>query len=351
MISHQGPLSVAQYMALALGDTNDGYYMRRDPLGADGDFTTAPEISQMFGEMVGAWLAASWQQMSSPRGVALVELGPGRGTLMQDILRATKHVSGFHSAISVHMVEMSPALIARQQETLKEITIPITWHSTIDTLPRSPWLLVANEFFDALPIHQFIKTKEGWRERMVILGEGDEALTFKASGVPTIMTARLPETVANAPENSIYELCPAATAITEEITRHLVSHGGTALLIDYGYTEPGTGDTLQAVKNHQYHPVLETPGKADLTAHVNFASLRTIAEQAGGIVYDRMSQGEWLMAMGIHLRYEFLCRNATESQKKILESEIERLTAPEQMGTLFQCMAITPPGYAAAYGF
>lgn len=346
LIRAHGPISVAQFMALALSDAELGYYNRKDPFGARGDFTTAPEISQMFGEMIGAWLAASWQQMGEPKGVALVELGPGRGTLMKDVLRATRHATGFHKAISVHLVEMSPVLARIQQKTLEDEVISMRWHQTIATLPQSPLLVVANEFFDALPIHQMVKTPEGWREKMVALAT-NENLTFTLSSLPTLATGMIP----HGAEGAIVELCPAGVTIMEELAMRIVEYGGMALVMDYGYFEPEGHETLQSVKNHKYHNPLKDIGQADITAHVDFSALRTAAEKTGATVYDHIMQGEFLLAMGIEMRAEMLSRNATEEQKKSIASALSRLTSMEEMGALFKCLCVTPPHYPAPFGF
>ncbi len=349
LIRASGPMTVAQFMALALGEPERGYYNRKDPFGTKGDFTTAPEISQMFGEMIGAWLAASWQQMGEPKGVALVELGPGRGTLMRDALRASRRVTGFHNAISVHMVEMSPVLSAIQQKTLEKEALSIRWHQTIATLPESPLLVVANEFFDALPIHQMVKTPEGWREKMVALDEKG-ALVFALSSLPTLATGMIPPAFGMR-EGAVAELRPAAATIIEELTARIVNYGGMMLVTDYGTFEPEGRETLQAVKNHSYHNPLQDIGQADITAHVDFSALRSVAERAGATVYDHITQGEFLLGMGIETRAGMLSRNATAEQKKDIASALSRLTSPQEMDNLFKCLCVTPPHYPAPFGF
>ena len=330
-IATHGPMTLADYMQHALSHPEYGYYMRRDPFGVKGDFITAPEISQIFGEIIGAWCAHQWQFQGGGT-MALVECGPGRGTLMKDALRATKKLSGFHESISVHMVETSPTLTAIQKETLNGSHGDITWHETLETLPDVPHLLITNEFLDALPIHQFIKRKDGTKERHVDVQEGRLRFVEIATQQPT-----LPE---SAPMDTIIEFCPAAEQIVANIAARIKNNGGTAIFIDYGYMEVGFGDTLQAVKNHQPHDPLEQPGEADITAHVNFAWLKILAEEAGADV-QLTTQGEFLLQLGAKERLDILVKHNPKPMHDMLYSGFERLVAPEQMGSLFKVMTIT----------
>ncbi len=315
-IREHGAISVAEYMELALAHPEYGYYMQRDPLGAGGDFTTAPEISQVFGEIIGVWLAHQWQVIDAPQEAALVELGAGRGTLMADILRATKNVKGFHDAVSVHLVEISPALKQKQWKTLAGKHPRIEWHESIDTLPELPLLLIANEFFDTLPIRQFI----GDDERMVELDDNGD-LCFSAAG-------------------KIRETCEPAISITKEIAQHIAQHGGGALIIDYGYMNGEQGDTLQAMKNHAYHPVLADAGNADITAHVDFLALARAAQEAGAIAHDIVPQGAFLMRLGAGERTTKLCEISNHAQQKSLIAGLKRLASPEEMGELFKVLPL-----------
>lgn len=331
-IQQFGPISVADYMALCLSHPEHGYYMKRDPLGKEGDFTTAPEISQIFGELLGLWMAAQWQKQGKPKAL-LVELGPGRGTLINDVLRSTKKVVGFHENISVHLVEISPTLKQKQWKTLAGKHERISWHEDISELPDdAPIFFLANEFFDALPIRQFIENNE----RMIGLDDGG-ALTF------------LPSTKHQA-LSTIFETCEPAQTIISHLASRIVKQGGAGLVVDYGYTD-GAGDTLQAMKNHAYAPVLETPGEADLTAHVDFTALKKAALSSGASVFGAIPQGKFLLQIGASQRLMNLCLSANETQKQSLMSGFERLISHEAMGELFKVMALLPSGVVSAEGF
>jgi len=338
LIAANGPMSVSEYMAHCLGDAAHGYYTTRDPFGAGGDFTTAPEVSQMFGEIVGAWLIEAWRLSGSPDPVALVELGPGRGTLMADILRVAARVPGFRRAASVQLVETSPTLRKHQADVLGAPGIDVQWHEAFGDVPGGPLLLLANEFFDALPIRQFVRIGATWRERVIGLDD-EERFAFG------IGAGRLDHGPA-APNGSILELRPAADALMTEMARRIVEHGGTALIVDYGHADAGIGETLQAVARHAYADPLEAPGEADITAHVDFAALARAAEAAGAATHGPMPQGEFLVALGIAARAERLAGDANEATRHTLRTALERLIAPHQMGILFKVMAVTRPGVA-----
>lgn len=360
IIEKRGPLTLAQYMEYALFDKEYGYYSSKDPLGINGDFITAPEISQMFGELTGAWLVTSWQVMGSPKKTKLVELGPGRGTLMKDILRATNKVPGFHSSIEVHLVEINETLRDIQEKTLavenskkKKITnegVMVKWHDSFSSVPEGPLLLVANEFFDALPIHQFIYKDGGWQERMVCFDD-KEGLAFGASAGQTPTTALIPKKYKKMAEGSVFEFSPAANKIIEEIAIRVKKHSGYALIIDYGYFDNQLKDTFQAVKKHKYHQPLEEPGMADLTAYVNFPALEEAAKKKGVHVFGELTQGEFLVSMGIQVRASMLARDATEEQKKQIIEDIKRLITPEEMGIIFKCIVITDIASPAPFCF
>ena len=341
-----GPISVAEYMAEALGHPTLGYYTTRDPLGAAGDFITAPEISQTFGELIGLWCAETWERMRRPDPVLLVELGPGRGTLMADALRALRRVApAFRSALRLHLVETSPALRRLQAERLADAS-PV-WHDRLaDVPPGVPALVVANEFLDALPIRQFVRTGEGWRERQIGLDPAGaiSRLAFAVAPVPTASLALIPADLRNAaPPGSLFEACPAALSIAGTIGARVVRDGGAALLIDYGHTASACGETLQAMRSHRYHDPLDAPGSADLTAHVDFAAVSRAAAETGARVWGPVPQGEFLRALGIEARAAMLLRRVTPDQAAAIESGCRRLIDPAEMGTLFKALAIADP--------
>lgn len=345
-IGRTGPISIADYMTDCLLHPELGYYTTRDPLGAAGDFTTAPEISQMFGECLGLALAQAWLDRGGPDKFVLCELGPGRGTLMADVLRATRVVPGFHAAMQLHLVEASAELTAAQKTSLQSYSL--RWHETIETVPDGPLFLIANEFFDALPIRQYVRVGDGWRERQI--GVADGKLSFGLGGPvqPDALMDRLSDTT----EGQMVELCLPAQALTGEIARRIAVYGGAAVIIDYGDWQ-SIGDTLQAVRNHAPDPVLDHPGGADLTAHVDFQALTDSATQFGAKCSAMTPQGVVLERLGITARAQQL---AEKLQAEALSSHIaahRRLTHPEEMGTLFKAIAIyrdgdpLPPGFDA----
>ena len=334
-IARSGPIPVADYMAECLLHPRHGYYTTRDPLGATGDFTTAPEISQMFGELIGLWLAQVWMDQGAPGEFALAELGPGRGTLMADALRATARVPGFHAAARLHLVEASPTLRARQSAALEGHDIH--FHDHPGQLPEMPLFLIANEFFDALPIRQFQRGKAAWHERQI--GAAEDALIWGLA--PEAPVEPLADRLAGTTEGQIVEHNAAALPIAQDIGRRIDTHGGAALILDYG-DAVSIGDTLQAVRDHAPIDVLATPGEADLTAHLAFAPLARAAApaRASGLT----TQGAFLERLGITARAEAL---AAALRGAALDSHIaahKRLTHPEEMGTLFKVLALTPRG-------
>lgn len=332
-IAATGPITLADYMAACLMHPEHGYYSTRDPLGAAGDFTTAPEISQMFGEMVGLCLAQAWLDQGAPAPFTLAELGPGRGTLMADILRATARVPGFHDAARLHLVETSPTLRAAQASRLPQAQ----WHDSVDTLPEAPILLVANEFFDALPIRQFQRDGDGWRERVV--GLAGDSLRLGLSG-PTLLPD-LDFRRDDTSDGDIVETCAPARSISTALGARVARHGGLALVVDYGDWR-SLGDTLQALKGHAPIDPLAVPGEADLTAHVDFETLARAAEPATHSMLT--PQGVFLERLGITGRAQALARNLSGDA---LESHIaahRRLTHPDEMGSLFKTLALVPRG-------
>src|SRR5665213_946885 len=350
LIASQGPISIAQFMTMALHDPQDGYYATRDPFGRGGDFTTAPEISQMFGELLGLWCVQCWHDQGKPAPAQLVELGPGRGTLMADALRAAKLMPDFLASIEVVLVEASPALTAIQKETLKDSPAPVRWLTQFDErLSDRPLFLLANEFFDALPIRQFVKTDRGWCERMVGL-DTNGVLAFALAPEPSAGFT-LPPNRDGAPLGAFYEAASGASALAEQIAEIIARRGGAALIVDYGYgVEAGFGVTLQAVKDHAFAGVLDSPGEADLSAHIDFAALADAARSGGAKGYGPVEQGEFLTSLGIIPRAERLAQQQASGSRECghlgdspqAEAQLERLILPDQMGTLFKALAIMP---------
>ncbi len=330
-IARNGPISLADYMADCLMHPAHGYYATRDPFGTAGDFITAPEISQMFGELIGLALAQAWVDQGQPAKITLAELGPGRGTLMTDVLRATKAVAGFHAALTVHFVETSDRLRAQQAEVVPDAT----WHDTVATLPDEPLLLIANEFFDALPIRQFVRDGNGWREKMV--GVSGAGLCFGLSDPAPV--AALAHRLDDTKDGDLVEYCPQLKSIIQSIGRSIRTLGGAAVLIDYG-DWGSLGDTLQAVKAHDKADPLQDPGQADLTAHVDFAE---IARHAAPAKYSRLTaQGVFLERLGITQRAQTLAAQLAGDRLNTHIAAHRRLTHPAEMGDLFKVISIYP---------
>lgn len=348
-IERVGPIGVDRYMELALAHPEHGYYRTRDPLGVPGDFTTAPEISQIFGEILGLWLADRWLAMGRPDPVALVELGPGRGTLMADLLRALTVLPELRRAVRVRLVETSPALRARQRAVLAERhpEQTIVWHERIEDLPPGPTLLVANEFFDALPIRQFVRRADGWRERLIDLGSnGGLAWIESAAAVGIVVPVE-----AEPDEGDVVEISEPSRMIARLIGERLAAAPGAALIVDYGHGRSGFGDTFQAVRHHRPVSVFDAPGEADLTAHVDFQALGSAIEEGGGIVAGLEGQGRFLMANGASVREAALTRRATPEEAIDIRRAIARLIDPNQMGSLFKVLAALSPGTPTPEGF
>jgi SAM-dependent MidA family methyltransferase len=325
-----GPMSVADYMAECLVHPAHGYYTTREPFGTKGDFTTAPEISQMFGEVIAAWWLSAREAIGMPDR-HLCEIGPGRGTLMDDMLRTMRKLTG--GLPPVHMVEVSTRLAAIQQDLLSKHSAAIEWHARIESLPPSPIGIVANELFDAIPIRQFEKTGERWLERMVHVDEtGSLALALSQNELDP---AYLPAADKSAFDGSIFEYAPARLAMMQNLAVHLKSYGGVALFTDYGHATSGFGDTLQAVQSHKYVSIFDRPGESDLTSHVDFEALAKVAKSSGLFTSGILTQGEFLLSSGIAQRAVQLPTSAAPS------AALERLTSNDQMGSLFKVLAIT----------
>lgn len=336
LIAREGPIPVARYMELA----NRHYYATRDPLGAAGDFITAPEISQMFGELIGLWFADLWLRKESPANTHFVELGPGRGTLAADALRAMR---GVRFEPPVHFVETSPVLRAAQAERVANAQ----WHDSFATIPaRGPLLIVANEFFDALPVRQLVATHSGWRERVVARDRG----RFVALPGSRPVDELVPDKLRDSPPGSILELAPAAHAVVTEISERLARQGGAALIIDYGYEGPAIGDSLQSVSRHRPVDPFAEPGARDLTAHVDFVSLAFAAGVKVVRVFGPVAQGDWLEALGLGERAASLAKAAPHRAEEILAAR-KRLVEPGQMGRLFRVLAVLAPDWPRPEGF
>ena len=344
IIAIDGPIPVDRYMELCLGHPQHGYYVTRDPFGAAGDFVTAPEVSQMFGELIGAWAAAVWRQMGAPARINLIELGPGRGTLMADALRAAKALPEFHAAVSVHLVEISPVLHALQEKTLANAEVPLAWHHGIEDVPEGPAIAIANEFVDALPVSQFIKDRDGWHVRMV--GVVDDRLAFVAAPDPVVGQAVAGD---DTPAGTILER--RHDRPVSLLARRIAEHGGAALVIDYGHAASSFGDTLQAVRGHRFVSPLESPGEADLTTQVDFAAVAVSAQRQGAAVHGPVGQGDLLRFLGIEQRAARLKGKATPQQAADIDAALVRLTAPDQMGELFKVLAIADPKLGTLPGF
>ncbi|WP_126173241.1 class I SAM-dependent methyltransferase [Altericroceibacterium xinjiangense] len=336
LIATSGPISVQQFM----GESNARYYAGKDPLGTAGDFVTAPEISQMFGELIGLWLADIWMRAGKPGPVRYVELGPGRGTLARDALRA---MGRFGLSPEVHLVESSPALQAIQRAALPQAR----FHADLGDIPTdAPILLVANEFLDALPIRQLVRIEGGWREMMVAAAEDG----FAYAPGPLPMDAAVPQDWREAEPGTVLETCPGAAAVVDEVAGRLVAQGGAALFIDYGHDRFRTGSTLQAVRQHRKVDALAAPGEADLTAHVDFATLAQMAEAGGAKWLGTAPHGAFLRALGIDQRAEALAQ-VTPGKAEALRQAKDRLTGDDQMGLLFKVMGLAAPGWPDGAGF
>jgi NADH dehydrogenase [ubiquinone] 1 alpha subcomplex assembly factor 7 len=333
LIAEEGPMPLDRYMALCLGHPVHGYYMMRDPFGAAGDFTTAPEISQVFGELLGVWVAQAWTAIGSPSRFALVELGPGRGTLMADMLRVLSKVEACRKATKVHFVEMSPVLRAAQLENVPDAT----WHDSVASLPAMPTILIANEFFDALPIRQFERRNGTVFERRVFF-ENSLAIGL----VPSAFRMS---------QDGVLEDSNIRNTIATHLGDHLNTVNGAGLIIDYGHVRSALGDTLQAMKSHKFCAITDHPGEADITSHVDFEALGKGFVKVGAKVLGIVTQGEFLEAMGLSARTDVLTRNVSGDAKQNLMLASERLAHPGQMGHLFKVMAVAGAATTSVYPF
>jgi NADH dehydrogenase [ubiquinone] 1 alpha subcomplex assembly factor 7 len=343
-IAASGPVTVAEFMRLALAEHGVGYYATRDPIGQD--FITAPEISQMFGELIGLWCVDAWERAGAPDPFLLVELGPGRGTLMADALRAAKVRPQFLAAMRLHLVEISRPLREAQEQRLGAFH-PL-WHDDLTTVPDGPALIVGNEFLDALPIHQFQMTEQGWRERGIDLV--DEALAWTLLS-PGPQTGLLQPAHRRAKPGEIAEVCPAALSLAGMLGARMAEDGIAALFIDYGPAASAVGDSLQAVKAHEFCDPLADVGAADLTAHVDFAAIGHAAREAGARVHGAAAQAAFLETLGIRTRAALLSARAGEEDRAAIAQTMTRLIDPRQMGSLFKALAIAHPDLQELAGF
>jgi SAM-dependent MidA family methyltransferase len=350
-IAGAGPIPVGQYMALCLTDPRHGYYMQRDPLGARGDFITAPEISQMFGELLGLWSMAVWKLMGEPDSLRLIELGPGRGTMMLDILRTAYALPDFRKAVHVHFVEVSPMLEERQRRAVNSSNVPVEWHKTLDEVPYGPSIILANEFFDALPVQQAVMCVDGWHERVIKLDQHDRLQFSNARDPIPLFEQMLPKALRDSEIGEIFEW--RADNIALEIGRRVARTPGAALVIDYGHIESATGDTLQAVGQHTFANPLEAPGAVDLTAHVDFQALAQAAESMGARVFGPLDQAAFLRNLGIESRAAVLRKAVPPSKVPDIDAALDRLTSTSRtgMGSLFKVIGCAHPKLGALPAF
>jgi SAM-dependent MidA family methyltransferase len=346
IIALEGPISVERFMELALIHPTKGYYTTHNPFGAAGDFITSPEISQMFGELLGLWAAQVWSQIGAPPVVRLVELGPGRGTLMVDALRAAKAAPEFFDAIHVDLIEASDVQIEQQRQALSGCGRPVSWYRSVEEAPPGPAIFLANEFFDALPVRHYVQTPEGWRERLVGLdAEGELTFGLSAEIEPYIKV--------KAEDGSVLEIGAAAQRLMTRVATRIVAENGALLAVDYGYDLTTLGETLQAVKAHQFVDPLAEPGEADLTTHVDFSALGRAARAANAQALGPVGQGDFLREIGIAQRAEALKSQASPEVAEQIDLALERLTGAgeNEMGELFKVLAVTRRGVENVPGF
>lgn len=349
LIKSSGPMPVWRYMELCLMHPQHGYYISRDPLGREGDFTTSPEVSQMFGELLGLWAAAVWRVIGSPELFHVIELGPGRGTMMSDALRALRVLPALYQTLSVHMVEINPVLREKQKALLTGLR-NVHWHERFDEIPDGPCVIFANEYFDVLPIHQMVRRENGWHERMVAIDDRGD-FTFAVAENPTLgFEALLPPLVRAAPPGAIFEWRPNNEIMA--IAQRLRDQRGAAIIIDYGHVRSDVGDTFQAIASHSFADPLKTPGLADITAHVDFDALGRAAEAVGAQTHGPVTQGEFLQRLGIETRAMTLMQKAAPEVAADVAAALKRLigSGRDGMGTLFKVLGISDPGLSALAG-
>ncbi|MFC4725495.1 class I SAM-dependent methyltransferase [Glycocaulis abyssi] len=349
-IASQGPLPVSVFMMEALFDPMAGYYATRDPIGAGSDFITAPEISQMFGELLGLWAAQCWQDMGAPESLVLAELGPGKATMMADMLRAGRAVPGFADALKISLVEASAALKMVQGQTLARVGVPVGWAKSLETIPAGPGIIFGNEFLDCLPVRQAVRVEGQWRERCVTLHPDDESrFAFVTGPVIAEDDPFIPDALRASPDGALVELRPGDAQVVDALAARFSEHPGHALFIDYGPAVSEPGDTLQAIRAHQKVDPLDAPGTADLTARVDFDTLARRARSAGLDVYGPVEQGAFLKGLGMEQRAAALAASRPD-QRGTIARQLHRLTADDEMGVLFKVIALSAPGMPAPPG-
>ena len=350
-IKSAGPMPVSRYMELCLAHPEHGYYITKDPLGREGDFITAPEVSQMFGELLGLWAAATWRTMAAPKNVRLVELGPGRGTMMADMLRAIRVVPTFYQALTVHLVEINPALREKQRQSLSGIKASVHWHDSIDDVPDGPALIFANEYFDALPINQAVREHDGWHQRVVDINDRDQLVFDTAREPLPRFELLLSDLVRAAPIGAIFEWRSPHEVM--KLARRLRQFGGAALIIDYGHSRSDAGDTFQAIARHSFADPLKNPGQSDLTAHVDFEALARSAEDVDAHVHGPIEQGQFLKRLGIETRAATLVSKASTQVAADVTTALRRLvgTGRGGMGAMFKVLGISHPTIETLAGF
>ena len=347
LIETKGHATIAQFMEIAMYDSAQGYYIGHDPIGKEADFITAPEISQLFGEMIGIYCVKAWNDLGSPNEFNLIELGPGRATLMLDLIRATKHVKDFSEARSIHLVDKNKRLIETQRKRL--LGNRVSWHSDISTLPKDkPLIIIANEFFDCLPINRYVKRKNYWNEQVVSIMPKQEELCFSFIPVLAHFSEQLNYEYPNAKEGAIVEICYPAQQIIRDIAAIFKGQLGRMLIIDYGYdynnkTRKAFNGSLQAIKNHNFHPLLSDIGRSDITAHVDFFTIKQTAEANYCQTKGTITQKKFLEEQGIFLRAGILKKNINSREGKAIDSGLRRLVDPMQMGELFKVLEIFSP--------
>jgi len=357
-IKASGPMNIASYMSWCLLDPKQGYYSTRDPLGIDGDFITAPEISQMFGEVLGLWLINAWRDMGQPSRLQLVEYGPGRGVMMSDMLRTARLDKDFFAAIHLSLIEISSALEGKQAETLANAGVPVSWVRSLDDVPAGPTIVIGNEYLDCLPVRQLImkdrfKGNQGWHERMVdVHPDNPGKLIFSISEAPIseIDQELLPANIPDVKDGDLLEINPGLGQLVEALRRRFTKHPGAALFIDYGPGETELGDSFQALKKHEKVYPLDEPGHADLTARVDFGALGEWADMAGLASFGPCPQGQFLSRLGIEIRAVSLSKASPKSKEKIAR-QLHRITNADEMGVLFKAVAVQSPDLAAPLGF
>lgn len=349
MIKADGPIRLDRYMDLCLGHPEYGYYRTRDPFGQGGDFTTAPEVSQIFGELIAVWCIDAWDALGQPGALQIVELGPGRGTLMADLLRTLRSVASFTARIDVHLVETSEVLKKSQQDAVAPFIANPTWHDALASVPGGMAIVVANEFFDALPVRQFERRSGAWFERLVGVNTGGELALGLAPGAVDLSDFPVPQLPVA--DGDVWEYSPLRREVARDLAARLSAHSGAALIIDYGHLASGFGDTMQAVKAHAPVEITSSPGASDLTSHVDFADLSAAMKAAGASVWPALTQRAFLRAMGIESRAEVLKQNAAAHEACDIDAACARLTDCDQMGNLFKVCAATAGTLRPPYAF